>query len=112
MATRVLIIGEDGMLGSKLNLELQKNSNFDIITTSRKLKQNVLQFDLTKERTKDLLSYCRPKFVINTIANIPQSNDKSKLSFSNMLYVNSFFPRALSYYSKEMNLKSVKSSLR
>ena len=47
MATRVLIIGEDGMLGSKLNLELQKNSNFDIVTTSRKLKHNVLQFDLT-----------------------------------------------------------------
>lgn len=107
MATRVLIIGEDGMLGSKLNLELQKNSNFDIVTTSRKLKHNVLQFDLTTERTKDLLSYCRPKFVINTIADIPQSINKSRLRFSNMFYVNSFFPRALSYYSKEMNLKLI-----
>ena len=57
MATRVLIIGEDGMLGSKLNLELQKNSNFDIETGNKLTKdKNLFKFDeiVLNSQTKTL----------------------------------------------------------
>jgi dTDP-4-dehydrorhamnose reductase len=79
---RVLVLGSEGMLGHKVAEQL---SDFDLISPSRK------DFDAGKDKLSkfDLSPH---DYIINCIGAIPQK-DKSE---TEMLFLNSDFPRTLS----------------
>lgn len=97
---KILILGIEGMLGSAVKLELEKNSNMEVIGTAR-TNSGDLYFD---SQSTDLAMLPNDiDYVINCIALIRQkSNDPGAL-----YDINSWFPKALQQYYANTNVRII-----
>ena len=114
---RVLILGASGMLGSSIYRYFQKRDNFDVIGAIRGNKalqimksQGCREFiniidALDEELIEDQISKIKPRFIINCIGIIKQS-EASKRSIET-IRINSLFPHILANLCTKYNSKLI-----
>lgn len=101
---RILILGEDGMLGHVVKKYLSENG-FDVIGTSRR-KTNGLYFDATKnlnDLEKYIIDY-KPDYVINCIGILNKAAEDDKPL---AVLVNSYLPHYLDEICKKNACKFI-----
>jgi dTDP-4-dehydrorhamnose reductase len=92
---KVLIIGDKGMLGSKLKSKLESHPSISVISTSRKGIKSDYCFNPVKHRLNKLLNDTNPDIIINCLAILPR---KKPIYFGKLVetfIVNSIFPRRI-----------------
>ncbi len=95
MKRRVLLLGSTGLLGSKTSSILAKNSDVELITTSRTGQESTLKFNPLAENIELLLDETRPDFVVNCIGVIPQARARNFKNYIEMFQINASFARKL-----------------
>jgi dTDP-4-dehydrorhamnose reductase len=91
--SKVLILGNNGMLGSAVEKVLQTDKSIELATTSRTGINSTHIFDVEKHNIKDIISQTNPTFIINCIGIIkPRINEESLDSIEQAVRVNSLFP--------------------
>ena len=110
---KILILGANGMLGSRISKTFSK-SKHKVFATLRKrkfIKLKNIKFkynvDVTKKtKIKNLLLKIRPDVVINCTGFIKQ-RDKNNLRKKSMYYMNTTFPIFLDLMSKKLNFYNI-----
>ncbi len=95
MKRRVLLLGSTGLLGSKTSSILAKNSDVELITTSRTGQESTLKFNPLANNIELLLDETRPDFVVNCIGVIPQARARNFKNYIEMFQINASFARKL-----------------
>lgn len=107
MHKRVLLLGSTGLLGSKVNSILSKNSQIELITTSRYNNSSTLNFDPLSNSLQLLLDETRPDYVVNCIGIIPQGRNRSIRHYLEMFQINSIFARQLAQEARIRKIKVI-----
>lgn len=110
MRTRVLILGSTGMLGSMILNVFRQSDQVDIYTTSRQIGKSDYIFNLEIGKLDEIAREISPHYIINCIGQIPQKKDRGFSVYKTMLKTNSQFPRILSKFSNERNIKLIQPS--
>jgi len=94
--TKVLILGNNGMLGSATERIFRADPNVKVETSSRSGNGSNHAFDVLTGNISDLVESTSPEYIINCIGVIkPRIDDKNAHSVSDALKVNSLFPHEL-----------------
>lgn len=104
----VLILGGDGMLGNALVRYGQSVDGATILATSRRNKQDVIQFEVDKDAVSNLAKIAkrvRPDFLINCIGVIRPGSGNEDLERS--ILVNSYFPQAVAQLCANLKIKMI-----
>jgi dTDP-4-dehydrorhamnose reductase len=91
---KVLVLGSDGLLGSRLLAELKPNRNLEAVGTSRHNSSDYF-FEFTVRNLINLLRTVKPDYIINCIA-VTSSNS----GWLKSIRVNSLLPITLALLSK------------
>jgi dTDP-4-dehydrorhamnose reductase len=110
---KILILGANGMLGSRISKTFS-DSKYKIFATLRKKKflkiKNIkFQYNINvtkKTKIKNLLLKIKPDVVINCTGFIKQK-DKNNIRKKSMYYMNSTFPIFLDLMSKKLNFYNI-----
>ena len=90
---KVLVLGNNGMLGSAVESILRADKSVELTTTSRLGINSTHIFDFEKHNITDIISETNPNFIINCIGVIkPRINENSLESIKQAIRVNSLFP--------------------
>ena len=91
---KVLVLGSDGLLGSRLLAELRPNRKFVAVGTSRRQSSDYF-FDFNISNLINLIGVVKPDYIINCIAVTTRSG-----GWLRSIQVNSVLPIALALLSK------------
>ena len=111
--TKILVLGASGMLGHTLFKYLSSKDNLEVFGTFRDCNEDFFmhyekKFLLNNIDASDLNSIeknlleIKPKIVINCIGVIKQSKDLEK---SNMIFLNSLFPKSMSEICERLKIR-------
>ncbi len=98
---KVLVLGSDGLLGSRIFSELRKNLGLDTIGTSRG-DPNKCAFSFTIINLFNLIRMTRPNYIVNCIATTSENSGLIE-SFRS----NSILPISLSVFSKFLGFQVI-----
>ena len=102
--SKVLVLGNNGMLGSAVENILRSDKSIELATTSRLGINSTHIFDVEKHNIIDIISETNPNYIINCIGIIkPRINENSLESIKQAIRVNSLFP-----YEIQTNIKASK----
>jgi len=104
---RILVLGSNGMLGSRVASILAENQDFELITTSRTETNSTKFFDAKVMSLDLLLDSIHPKFIINCIGINPHGRPRSFGNFLEMFNINTVFARKLSLIAEARNIKVI-----
>jgi dTDP-4-dehydrorhamnose reductase len=93
---KVLILGDQGMLGSTVSKYLKRNSDLIVKTTSRNSIFSDFNFDVLKDTFSSIEKNFSPDFIVNCIGLIkPMIDEGNFKSVQNAIKTNSLFPHTL-----------------
>ena len=95
MKTKVLVIGDKGMLGSKLKSKLENHPSISVISTSRNGVESDYCFNPIKHSIKKLLNCTNPDIIINCLAILPSKKPIHLSKLVETFVINSIFPRKI-----------------
>jgi len=102
---KVLVLGATGMLGSMVYDYFTRKTNFKTIGTSRKEKNEFIFFDAYSH---DKEIFADVDYAINCIGiTKPFCHDDNFKEIKNAIWINGYFPHALSDYAKEYDFKVI-----
>jgi len=106
--TKVLILGNNGMLGSATEIVFKAASSIQVETTSKSGENATHHFDVFNEDLHSLMVTASPQYVINCIGLIkPRIDDADMDSVRNALHVNSLFPNRLGQIAGNLGVKVI-----
>lgn len=106
--TRVLILGNNGMLGHMTERVFQSDGNAQVLTTSRSGSQATYPFDVLVDDIYELLRKASPNYIVNCIGTIkPRIDEKSVNSTQDAIFINSLFPQRLARATQEFESKVI-----
>jgi dTDP-4-dehydrorhamnose reductase len=93
---RVLVLGNNGMLGHAVEQIFSTDVDVELFTTSRNGSDASYQFDVKKNKVEELLKQVNPDYVINCIGTIkPRIDEALANSVREAVQINSDFPLRL-----------------
>jgi dTDP-4-dehydrorhamnose reductase len=94
---KVLLLGNNGMLGHAVERILSADENIELTSTSRSGLNATYQFDVMKQNIEDILKRTNPDYVVNCIGAIkPRINESIMSSVQEAVQINAEFPLKLS----------------
>lgn len=94
---KVLILGNNGMLGHTTEKVFNSDKNIQVLSTSRSGWHATFQFDVLVDDIYKLIKKVSPEYVINCIGTVKKRiNEKSLHSIHEAIYTNALFPQQLS----------------
>jgi dTDP-4-dehydrorhamnose reductase len=94
---RVLLLGNNGMLGHAVEQILSADKNIELVSTSRSGLNATHQFDAIKQNIEDILKRTNPDYVINCIGKIkPRINESIMSSVREAVQINAELPLRMS----------------
>ena len=100
---KVLLLGKNGMLGSKVYKEISKIKAVDLVSTTKSGGEDNVKFDVLNDSIFDLIKLLEPNYVINCIGITWNQEEKSLISLRKTFEINSIFPRKLVKASEQLN---------
>jgi dTDP-4-dehydrorhamnose reductase len=105
---RVLILGNNGMLGHACEYVFNANTSVEVSTSSRSGHDSDYRFDALSDKIEDLISVAKPDFIVNCIGMIkPRIDENSMTSIHDGVVVNALFPQLLSDATKNSSTKII-----
>jgi dTDP-4-dehydrorhamnose reductase len=92
---KLLLLGQNGMLGSAIFKEFSGMKGVDLVSTTRSGENNTLKYNVLKDPIIALLEFIKPCYVINCIGLNWSQGKKSITNLYQTFRVNSIFPRQL-----------------
>jgi dTDP-4-dehydrorhamnose reductase len=106
--TKVLILGNNGMLGHAMERIFRAEESIDVQTTSRSGARASWPFDVLKDDIGQIIKVESPDYVINCIGTIkPRIDENSMYSIQKALSINSLFPHQLFQVTKNSEVKII-----
>lgn len=106
--TKILVLGNNGMLGNAVERILTQDKDLKVLTTSRTGKNATFSFDVEKTNISEIIKAAVPDFVINCIGTIkPRIKEDSAESVQDALKINSIFPHQLSEATRDLEIKVI-----
>jgi len=105
---RVLILGNNGMLGHACEFVLSSDTSLKILTSSRSGIASDYRFDALSDNIEELISVAKPDYIVNCIGVIkPRINEGSMKSVQDSLTINALFPHLLYEATKNSPTKVI-----
>ena len=105
---KILILGATGMLGHACHLVFKTDPNFESISTSRMIKNDMKLFDASKDSVDHLIKEISPDWIINCIGTIkPHIDEDNFISVENAIYINSLLPHQLAGAISKLPIKVI-----
>jgi dTDP-4-dehydrorhamnose reductase len=106
--TKVLILGNNGMLGHAVESVLRNAKDLNVSTTSRSGEGATFAFDVKLDDIKKITNHSAPDFIVNCIGAIkPRINVNSAASINDAIFINSTFPHQLLAATKDSKARII-----
>jgi len=103
--TKVLLLGQSGMLGNALYETLNNSAEISLISTARSNFRSSIFFDANKGKIYELLNDIRPKYVINSLGYNFNNETDNVLKIIKAIKINSIFPRILANSAAKLGIR-------
>lgn len=92
---KVLLLGQNGMLGGEIYKEISKIEAVNLISTTKSGNKDSVKFDAQNDSILDLVKLLEPDYIINCIGINWNQEKKSLINLWKTFEINSIFPRKL-----------------